>query len=153
MCIRDRPHTAGLGDEPVGDPRREAAHEVVLPVLAPAVDHVVPLVQFGQQPGDVGRVVLAVGVEGDDDPAAGMVEAGGEGCRLAVVAAEADGDDVVIFGGQLLQAGEATVLAAVVDEQGFIIEARTAQRGANLLGQRAQVVFLVVDGDDEAQIN
>ena len=93
---------AGLGDEPVGHARGEAAHEVVLPVLPPAVDDIVALIQLGQQGRDVGRVVLAVGVEGNDDRAAGVVETGGEGGRLAVVAPEADGDDARVGRGQLL---------------------------------------------------
>ncbi len=143
---------AGAGDEPVGHARREAAHQVVLPVLSPAVDHVVPLVQLGQQGGDVGRVVLAVGVEGDDDATAGVVEAGGESGRLAVVAPEANGDDARVGRGQCLQAGEAAVAAAVVDEQDFVVEPRVVERGANLGRQRGQVVFLVIDGDDEAEV-
>jgi len=57
-----------LTDEPVGDHARHlAADGLVLTVLSPARNDVVSLVELGQHGGDVGRVVLQVGVERDDD--------------------------------------------------------------------------------------
>ena len=79
-----------LANETVGDEARKlAAHGLVLAVLAPAGDDVVPLVELLQHRGDVGRVVLQVGVERDDDAGARVVDAGGECRGLPVVATKA----------------------------------------------------------------
>ena len=65
----------------------------VAPARLPAADEVEALVQLRQQLRDLGGVVLEVAVDRDDDVAAGLGEAGGEGGRLAEVAAQPDDAD------------------------------------------------------------
>ena len=77
------------GDDPVGDPRRQHAHGVVLPVLAPAADDVVALVELLEQARDVVRIVLQVAVHEDEDLAAAVVDPRLHRGRLPEVAAEA----------------------------------------------------------------
>ena len=69
--------------------------------LLPAADHVEALGQGRQEARDLVRVVLQVGVEGEDDLAAGGAEAGRQRGRLAEVAAEADAVDARVAPGQL----------------------------------------------------
>ena len=56
----------------------------------PAADDVVAIGDGAEKTGNLGGIVLQVGVEGQDHVAAGRVEAGGQGRRLAEVAAKAD---------------------------------------------------------------
>ena len=86
-----------------------ARHEVV----AVAGDHAVELGNL------VGRV-LEVGVHGDDHVALGACEAGVEGGRLAVVAAECDSFYGGIFGGEALDYVPRRVGGAVVDENDLV---------------------------------
>ena len=86
-----------------------ARHEVV----AIAGDHAVELGNL------VGRV-LKVGVHGDDHVALGAGEAGVEGGRLAVVAAEGDSFYGGIFGGEALDYVPRRVGGAVVDENDLV---------------------------------
>ena len=76
-----------------------------------------PCVELVEEAGDLGGVVLEVGVEGEDDVASGGLEAGGEGGGLAEVAAEADGADAGVGGGEPADGGPGAVAAAVVDEE------------------------------------
>src|SRR5690606_32542205 len=80
-------------DHPVEDPAREDLVPGVVPGALPAADDVEPLPPFEQfeEPGDLPRVVLQVGVEGEDDRAPGAAEPGGQGRGLAEVPAEAEG--------------------------------------------------------------
>jgi hypothetical protein len=96
----DAQSAAGVGNgvarQPVahaaGEARGRPAQPGVLPVGSDAADHVavVEILQTIEEPGDVRRVVLQVGVEGDDDAAAGRAEARGQRRRLAGVAPQTD---------------------------------------------------------------
>ena len=63
--------------------------------LPPARDDVVARLELLQQPGNVGRVVLAVAVDRDQDLAAGQVERGRQGRGLAAIAPQEDDPDVL----------------------------------------------------------
>src|SRR5262249_14299113 len=80
--------------EPAGPAVEDLARPDLVPGvvadLLPAADHVEAAVQGGEEAGDLLRVVLQVGVEGEDDVAAGGPEAGRERGGLAEVAPEAD---------------------------------------------------------------
>jgi hypothetical protein len=81
---------------PVEDLRRDTPGERVAAPCLPAADQVEPLVQLREQARNLGRVVLEVGVDGDDDVAVGVCEAGRERRRLAEVLAQADDANVVV---------------------------------------------------------
>src|SRR5262249_10520425 len=70
----------GGGNEPVEDAGGEDLVPGVMADFFPAADDVEAGVHFGQEVGDLARVVLEVGVEGHDEVAAGGGETGGE-CR------------------------------------------------------------------------
>ncbi len=78
-------------DQPVGNIGGKGAGElVILAVLAPAADQVIAFVELVEQHGDIGRVVLQIGIQQDDDAAAGMVDPGGDGGGLPEIPAEDD---------------------------------------------------------------
>ena len=81
--------------DPVEDLRRDAPRERVAPLRLPAADEVEALVELRQQPRDLGRIVLEVGVDRDDDVALGVREPRRERRRLAEVPAQADHPHVV----------------------------------------------------------
>ena len=90
-----QPQPGDAARDPVEDLRGEAAAERVAAVGLPAGDEVESLVELRQQPRDLGRIVLEVGVDRDDDFALGVREPGREGGGLAEVAAQADDPHVV----------------------------------------------------------
>ena len=94
-----------LGHHPIGNARRQTAHdEIVDALLAPTADDVAAGGFKGfQHYRDVVRVVLQVTVHGDDDFAGSVVETGGEGGGLAVIALEADDGDARIVESNLTE--------------------------------------------------
>ena len=85
------PDPGDAGDQPVGDGRGDAAgQETVPPLPPPAADDVIALLDLGDEKRDVVGIVLQVGVQADDDVAAGVVEAGDQGRRLAEIFPQAD---------------------------------------------------------------
>ena len=96
--------------------REEAPQPVVAgrPVHPPAGDGV-PVIEVGQQPGNVGRVVLQIGVHREHPPAPGRAEAGIGGRGFPGVGLEPHQPDPRIAPEAADDLG-APVVAAVVDE-------------------------------------
>ena len=100
--------------------RREAAIGVVVALLAPSADHVVALVDRGEQPRNFLGRILQVGVERDDDLAAALAKAGQYRGVLAEVARQFDhAHRAVCARGNSAQEVERFVARTVVDEQHF----------------------------------
>ena len=121
----------------------------VAPLRLPARDEVEALVQLCEQARDLARVVLEVAVDRDDDLALGVREPGGEGGRLAEVAAQADDLRVRGPGVEPRQRGERAVLRAVVDEDRLPGLAARLERGVQLVVEEGDASLLVVNGDDD----
>ena len=86
---------------------------------------------------DVARVVLQIAVGGDDQAAPRVGEAGGEGRRLAEVAAEPDDAHTRVRRLKRRQELEAVVRAAVVDDDELVRSARALERVGQLAGTDA----------------
>ena len=143
---------ARLGHQPVGDARRDLAHDgVVDAVLAPAAGDVVALVDLFEQRGNVLGRVLQVAVHGDDDVALGFVEARRERGRLAEVAAQADHLEVAVGFHQVGQQFEAAVGGGVVDEEDLVGPLQLFQHRGEAVVQREDGGLLVVDRNDDRQ--
>src|SRR6185436_13082427 len=141
-------------DQPVGGHRRQApADHLVLAVLAPAADHVVPLVEMAEQQPEIVRIVLQVSVESDHDPAAGVIESRLERRGLPVVAAEEDRLDTAVARAEGTQPGARAVLAAVVDQNQLVFAVQGLGGGGHLRMEGVDALFLVVEGDDDAQLH
>ena len=139
----------GRGDDPVGEPRGDPLGDRVAAVLAPSADHVVSLVELGDEPRDVGGIVLQVAVGRDDDLAAGVVEAGGEGGGLAEVPAQAQDAHPRVRGLDREQPLPRRIRGAVVHEDDLVGLAEGEEARRQLPMQVGQVLGLVVDGDHD----
>jgi 4-amino-4-deoxy-L-arabinose transferase-like glycosyltransferase len=135
----------------VGDAGRNSPHPGIATVGAHAADDVVD-VQALEQTGDVGRIVLEICVEGDDDAAAGEAEAGLERRRLTGVAPLADHAHGGILAGQPSQDLGAAIGAAVVDEEGFIRTACRLHGALNFSREERKALLFVVDRDDDGDL-
>jgi hypothetical protein len=79
-----------LSRRPVHRLRGPGAEQAVLALAADAADVVVAFAHLGDQLADFLGRVLQVGIQGDDDVAAAVFEAGHDGHVLAGVGAEQD---------------------------------------------------------------
>ncbi len=146
-----------FADEEVGELGGDAAEEEAIdPFFSPAGDDVVAFVDFGDELGELVGVVLEVAIHGNDDVAAGVIEAGGECGGLAEVAAEVDDEDVGVGFGELAEAGVGVVLGAIVDVDDFVgfgvvfaDEDEVAREGVVEL---LDGVDFVVHGDDHGEV-
>src|SRR5436305_50058 len=128
-----------------------AAEPRVAPRPPPPVHHVHVAVERGQEPRDVARIVLQVGVDRDDDPAARVLDAGGEGGGLAVVARQADDAEPRLARDEPDEALEAPVAAPVVDRDDLRRAAERIEHRAELGDERLQALRLVVERDDDRE--
>ena len=110
-----------------------------------------PCSSSSQEARDLGRVVLEVAVEREDQVAPSGLEAGREGGRLAEVAAEPDRARPRIAPGQLGQDPPRAVAAAIVDENELDRPPRAAgEHRVQLAVERGQALLLVMNRDDNA---
>ena len=133
------------GDQLVGQCRGEFANEIVLAVPPPSGYQVIPLGHGVQQLGDVGRVVLKVRIQGDNDLAPGKIKTGGKGGRLPKVAPKADHHYARIRLVQGLHQLKAAVGTTVVHQHDFVALYHPLKRSGDLLVQRANIGRLVID--------
>ena len=139
----------GRGDDPVREPRGDLLRDRIATLLAPSADHVVSLVQLGDEAWDVGRIVLEVAVGGDDDLAAGVVEAGGEGGGLPEVPAQSQHPHPRVHGLEREQPLQGRIGGSVVHENDLVGLAEGDEARRQLPVQIGQVLRLVVDGDHD----
>ncbi len=108
-----------------------------------------PLVHQGEQARNVGRVVLQVAVEGDDEVAAGVIEAGLQRDRLPIVADQLQRTQPGPVGGERVENAPRAVARAVVDQDQLEVSPARLHRRSDALDQLGQVRLLVVDRDDD----
>src|SRR5207253_1039566 len=116
-------YAGDLTDQPVAGQTRNSAHEEpVLPVRTQTKDRVVSFIEFVQQHGDIGGIVLQVPVHGDENIPARPVDARLQRRRLAEVPAKTYHFQVRIDRSQTLEDLVRPVAAAVVDDDYFVGE-------------------------------
>ena len=139
--------------QPVGDARGDAAHHrVTLPAVHPPARHGVPPVQVSEHRRDVVGIVLEIRVHHDHVAAAGRLEAGVGGRRLARIGLEPDEPHARVLLAELADDLRAPILAAVVHEDHLVAQRRGGHHLADLGPQQGQIVFLVVHGHDDGQV-
>ena len=140
----------------VEEPREQTARERILSARLPPGDEVEALVELGQEPRNLGGVVLKIAVDRDDDVAACLVEAGDERGRLAEVSAQADDSDVMCSVVQPGERGERSIGRAVVHEDCLPGRADRFERPGELVVEKRDASLLVVhryhDGDHEREV-
>ncbi len=141
-------------DQSIGNIGRNGAGEfVVLAVLAPAADQVIAFIQLVEQHGDIGRVVLQIGIQQDDDTAARVVDPGGDGGGLPEIAAEDHCPRMLgIRLDQPLQHIHAAIGRAVIDKNDLPVPVQGLQRGTDGFHQKRKVLFFVIDRDDKGKL-
>ncbi len=110
-----------------------------MPGPLPAADDVEPGVELGQEPGDLGGIVLPVAVEGEDRLPPARPEPRRQGGGLAEVPAEPDSPDPRVAPGQLGDDPPGVVAAPVVDEDDLpfpLAEPNGVERGDQLVIER-----------------
>ena len=86
-------------------------------VFAPAADDIETLAERFEEPADLCRIILKVGIHGEDDVAASRLETDREGLGLPAVSAEPEGNDLErACRGERLDDLPASIDAAVVHE-------------------------------------
>jgi hypothetical protein len=136
-----------LRDQPIRDPRgQKPPDRMVVPFLAPTADDIVPFLKLRHQHGNIGRVILEIGVHRHDHAAPGVGKTGAKGRCLAEVLAKPNDPHPRIDAVQLGENVEALIRTAVVDENDLVL-AMALQRRDNLLVERAKIVLLVKQRD------
>src|SRR3989304_1118113 len=108
---------------------------------------------LGNERGYIGRVVLEIGVHGDNDVAVGEVEPRAQGRRLAEVAPELDDPDVAARFLDFQELFEGAVDRAVVDEDYLPFIREDRDRTLQLGKESFEAFAFVKYGYDYAKIN
>ncbi len=125
-----------------------ASGQRVAPLRLPARDEVEALVELREQARDLGRVVLEVAVDRDDDVALRLLEARLQRRRLAEVPPQPDDAHVVVSRVQARERRERPVGRAVVDEDDLPRLLERLERRGELLVEQRDAALLVVHRDD-----
>ena len=145
--------TGGALDQAVDGLRRGFAEEGVLAVLTHGSDHVIALVRFLDQPRDLLRRVLQVGIKGNNQIAGDVAKARHDRRVLAVVAVQQHRHDVAAFGfGRRRQHEGGVIAAAVVDQQDFIFTPKGGAGGIRAANELWQTLLLVIHRDDHRDL-
>ena len=110
------------------------------------------VVEHGDEPRDVARIVLEVAVGGDDDAAARVIEPGRERGCLPEVPPETNDAETRIVGLKPLEDLKRVVGAAIVDHDDFIRAAGGGQRLGQLRIELFERRGLVSNRNDDAQV-
>ncbi len=142
-------------DQSVGEPRRDlAGDEGVVAILPPARDHVVALFELREQPRDVGRIILPVAVDGNDDLAARQIERRRQRRSLAAVSPQKHHANVLGIGPWMAcQPRRRAVGRAVVHEDQLVAEApAVATPRSSSLCSTSTLLDLVEYGNQDREI-
>jgi hypothetical protein len=133
------------GADSVGDATLEAFEGGVFAGGAVSANEVEALVEFVGELEDIGGIVLEVAVEEGDDFAVSGVDAGVEGGALPGILFKLEEADV----GVTPDRGDGIVGGAVIDKDEFVM--LVAEGGVDFLLEAGDVVFLVIEGDDDGE--
>ena len=138
---------------PVGNARRRHADEPV--ALAPRrharTAGAVEFFERRQQFRQVARVVLQIGIEGDDGPAARRLHARPQRRGLPTVEREPLGANARVARREVFEDFPRPVLAAIIGDDDLVGQLERLRRLADRRDEREQISLLVVAGNDEAE--
>src|SRR5882724_311422 len=135
-------------DEPVGQRAWQLAPERgVLPLLPPARDEIVALIQFGQELRNIGRIILEIAIHGDEDISPGKTNTGHESRRLTGITAQLDEAQLRLR--QLPDNLARLIGAAVVHNNDLVGKAEIFQAAKESRQELLQVVRLVENGQND----
>lgn len=141
------------GDKPIGnDGRQTAVEESVFPLSPPTADDIVPLFDFLDEKRKVVRIILQIGIQSDDNFPSSIVEAGRKRRGLAEIFSEFDDYDSGILLLKRFERSIGGIETSVVHEDDFVRCVKPLQGSGDLLIEKRQILFLVVDGDDQREV-
>ena len=147
-------HVEQRRDQPVGDYRGQpAAERVVPPRHPPAGDDIVALGELGEEPRDVGRIVLAVAVHRDDDVTGAVPDRRHQGCGLAIVARQMQHPDPRIALGDTVECFRRAVLRAVIGKNDLGRLRQPIERVGQRPMQFGERPHFVVDRNDDRNVH
>jgi len=110
--------TTNPTNQAIGQERgKDSGEPGILAVLSPAVHHVVAFFELLHDAGDVLRIILEIGVQGNDDLSPGVIKSGGNGSGLPEVANKLQDTHPPIQAGQALEFLGAPIRASIVDKE------------------------------------
>ena len=152
--------TTGIADvvagqlitHPVGDAGRSDFNKTVAFAAArnAGAANAVIIFQAFQKFGEVFWVVLQVRVEGDDVFAVRGFHSSPMRRRFSTIESQPQRADARVGSGQFLEDFPGAVLATIVRDDDFVSELQRFDGGTDGLDQFAQVAFLIIARDDEA---
>jgi hypothetical protein len=119
--------------------------------VTPAHHDIIPLLDLLHEQGNVGGIILQIGVHGDQDLARCMVDACYHGRSLAMIAPELDHTDARINVRQGFTAHESIVRTAIVDEEDLEAPSHGLDGRNDGLVKRLYVVLFVVGGHNDRE--
>src|SRR5580692_8721670 len=87
------------------DARNIALDIIVLPIFAPAGNHIIALVERLEHLGNIRRVILTIAIQWDNNLAARMIEPGHHGGSLTKIPLKMDDSNALIFFCKLIESG------------------------------------------------
>ena len=115
----------------------------------PARNEVEALVELDEQAGNLRGIVLEIGVDRDDDLAAGLTETRRQRRGLPEVAAQPDNANVLVLIVQARQRCEGPVHGAVVDKDGLPFLPQWLESSLELVVEEGDRALLIVQRDDD----
>src|SRR6266436_9870524 len=135
-------------DEPVGKRAWQITLERgVLPLLPPARDEIVALIQFGQELRNIGRIILKIAIHGDEDISLGKTNPGHESRRLSGITAQLD--EAQLRPRQLPDNLARLIDAAVVHHNDLVGKAESFEAAKESRQKLLEVFRLVENGQND----
>lgn len=139
--------------ESIGDPRRKLlGKEWILPVFAPAADHVKAFLKRIKNLGYVSWVVLQIGVERNDEASKGMIKASCQGGSLSEIPDKLEKTDMLMLVGKLKKHLRTTVTAAVVDKNNLVFVWQTFHDLLERGKEGPQISSFIEDRDNDRNV-
>lgn len=107
---------------------------------------------MAEHSGDVSRVILQVGIHGDDYSAGSGTEAGSKRSRLTAIPGEGNAAYGRMPFNQIADHAKTGVGAAVVNEDDFVHSVELVGNSLQLLEQQRDVFCFIVNRDDEGNV-
>src|SRR5262249_40130961 len=121
----------------------------IFSIGSPTGDNVVTLIEFFEQPRNICRIILQVGVHRDENVAPRIVDPGTHCRGLSVVASERNDSNAVIGLGYAPQSIKTSVAGAVVDIDDFKATAHLIKRSDQTRMKGPDVFLLVVHRQED----
>ncbi len=116
--------------------------------MLPARDDIETRIKRLKKAGNLCRVVLQVGIHGEDDFTTRDIEAGIEGCSLPEIATKTNQAGHLMTGAQRAQMLGRGVARAIIDEDDLYIAVETSEDIEDLYMELVYARLLVESGDD-----